>query len=78
MMFPFQGEFLSSTQPYVDPHLTPTTLPPVPPVMKSGNSRMVYLWVTDYVANTAALVYMRAGYLRYNVTADMVSKGLIK
>ncbi len=34
---------------------------------------MLTMWVTDYVANTAILVYKRANYLSYNITSNMAS-----
>jgi len=34
---------------------------------------MVTMWMTDYVANTAILVYKRENYLVYNITSDTVS-----
>ena len=57
-----------------DPEEAPFTPPPLPslPPSSEAECRMVYLWVTDYLANTAAMVYMQAGYLQYNVTPDMV------
>ena len=63
----FQGEFLSVTDPTIEAPFSPSSLPPF---SKSG--KMVSLWVTDYMANTAALVYKRDGYLNYNITPNMV------
>lgn len=62
---------MSVSQPNVKPPFSPSPLPSLPP-SEQAECRMVYLWATDYVANTAALVYMKAGLLRYNVTPDMV------
>ncbi|XP_077015788.1 lipopolysaccharide-binding protein [Tamandua tetradactyla] len=36
------------------------------------HSRMVYFAVSDYVFNTASLVYHEAGYLNFSVTDDMI------
>jgi len=38
------------------------------------SSNMVYVWITDYVANTAGLAYQKAGKLQYKITPDMVSE----
>lgn len=34
--------------------------------------RMVYFAVSDYVFNTASLVYHESGYLNFSITDDMV------
>ena len=49
----------------------PFTPPPLPPVEDVDN-KMVYLWLTEYIANTASWVYQEAGILKYNITPDMV------
>ena len=49
---------------------SPLSAPPLPPLSKAD--RMVYVWLTDYVANTAGYVYQAAGVMAYNVTPDMV------
>ncbi len=46
--------------------------PPILPQYTETPKKMATLWVTDYVANTAILVYKRANYLSYNITPDMV------
>lgn len=61
-----QGEFFSITKPVECPY-TPTPLPSV-----SDSSKMMYLWLTDYIGNSAGFVYQLAGVLDYNVTANMV------
>ena len=66
---------MSVKEPNEEPPFTPSPLPPIPPSSQE-NCRMAYLWATDYVANTASYVYMKAGYLQYNVTPDMVTKSL--
>ena len=33
---------------------------------------MMYVWLTEYLADSAGFVYQQAGILNYNVTADMV------
>lgn len=52
----------------VEAPVTPPTLPAI-----SKTDKMVYVWLTDYVADTAGYVYQVAGKLAYNVTPDMVS-----
>ncbi len=47
---------------------TPSTLPPV----KDGKNRMMYIWLTEYLANTAGFVYQGAGVMQYNITPNMV------
>lgn len=49
----------------------PVTPPPLPAISKTD--RMMYVWLTDYVANTAGYVYQVAGALAYNVTPDKVN-----
>lgn len=61
-----QGEFYSVT----DPVEAPITPPPLPPV--SDANKMMYVWITDYVAKTASLVYQKAGILQYSLTPNMV------
>lgn len=34
--------------------------------------RMMYVCISDYVANTAGMVYQNTGALQYTVTPDMV------
>ena len=62
-----KGEFLSIPHP-VECHCIPSPLPPI-----TSSSKMVYVWLTDYVANSAASVYQMAGVLEYTVTPDMVN-----
>ena len=62
-----QGEFFSVSDP-VEAPFSPSPLPPL-----STTDKMMYFWLTDYVANTAGLVYQKAGYLTYKITPDIVS-----
>ena len=39
----------------------------------SESAKMAYVWLTDYVVNTAGLVYQDAGFLNETVTPSMVS-----
>ena len=57
-----------STPKPVEAPLSPPVLPAV-----SKADKMVYVWLTDYVADTAGIVYQKSGELAYNVTPDMVS-----
>ncbi len=61
-----QGEFFSIAKPVECPY-TPTPLPPF-----TGSSNMMYVWLTEYVADSAGFVYQQAGILNYNVTSNMV------
>ena len=46
---------------------------PLPPVSDGDYSdKMTYVWMTDYVANSAAVVYQKAGLMSYTITDDMV------
>lgn len=63
----FKGEFQSATAPKEAP-FSPAPLPP-----DSESAKMVYVWVTDYLLNTAGLVYQDAGILNETVTPSMVS-----
>ena len=64
-----QGEIFLATDP-VEVPFSPLPLPPV----ADTSSKMAYVWITDYVANTAGLVYQKAGKLQYKITPDMVSE----
>lgn len=63
----FKGEFQSATAPKEAP-FSPAPLPP-----DSESAKMVYVWVTDYLLNTAGLVYQDAGILNETVTPSTVS-----
>ncbi len=66
----YQGEFFSDALPHIEIPFSPLPIPPpLPPLPKMG-----YIWMTDYMINTATLVYGRAGRLdySYNITHDMV------
>ncbi len=52
----------------VESSLSPAALPD-----PSATDKMLYVWFTDYVANTAGEVYQTAGAIKYKVTPDMVS-----
>jgi len=46
---------------------------PVPAMDTTGaSSKMVYMWITDYVINTAGYVFQTIGKLTYNITNDMI------
>jgi len=63
-----KGEIFLATDP-VEAPFSPLPLPPV----ADTSSKMVYVWITDYVANTAGLVYQKAGKLQYKITPEMIS-----
>lgn len=52
----------------------PTEAPfsPAPIPASSDTSRMLFLWITDYVANTAGYVYTEADVLKYTVHANQI------
>lgn len=62
----FKGEFQSTTAPKEAP-FSPAPLP-----TDSESAKMVYIWVTDYLLNTAGLVYQDAGILNETVTPSKV------
>ena len=51
----------------VESGLLPTPLPD-----PSDSNKMLFVWFTDYVANTAGEVYQKAGALEYQLTPDKV------
>ena len=61
-----QGEFFSIAHPVE----APFSAPPLPAI--ASYDKMMYLWLTDYIANTAGVVYQQAGILQVTVTPDMV------
>ncbi|XP_037376989.1 lipopolysaccharide-binding protein [Talpa occidentalis] len=46
----------------------------LPPVMNlpEEHSRMIYFTISNYVFNTASLVYQKAGYLTFSITDDLI------
>lgn len=58
-----KGEFMSVSHPTEAP-FSPNPLP-----SSSESTQMAYVWLTDYVVNTAGLVYQKAGQLAKNVTS---------
>lgn len=67
-----KGEFQSLSHPTE----APFSPPPLPPITESDTSKMMYIWLTEYVVNTAGLVYHETGFLAYNITPDKVPKNL--
>ena len=61
-----QGEFYSIAHPVE----APFTPPPLPPI--ANTTKMIYFWLTDYIAESAGFVYTMAGALQYNITPDMI------
>ena len=66
--FNSKGEFLSIAKP-VEAPISPVQLPAI-----TASDKMMYLWLTDYIANTAGIVYQNAGILQYTLTPDVVGK----
>ncbi|CAI8057853.1 Lipopolysaccharide-binding protein [Geodia barretti] len=61
-----KGEFYSIAHPVE----APFTPPPLPPI--ANTTKMIYFWLTDYIAESAGFVYTMAGALQYNITPDMI------
>jgi lipopolysaccharide-binding protein len=61
-----KGEFISRVHPTEAP-FSPSPLPPV-----SASTRMMYLWLSDYMASTASYVYTQAGVFRYTISPETV------
>ena len=66
----YSGEF----QLISDPEDPPFSPPPLPSPGNGTDDQMISIWFTDYVANTAGLVYHEAGMLNRNITPDAVPK----
>ena len=65
----FQGEFRSRKNPH------PTGLsPPQTPSLLAETDKMVYIKISDYVLNTASLVYHEEGKLRRTIRPEEVRK----
>lgn len=62
MDVPLKGEFKSRRYPHATAMLVPKTIPDFAEVDK-----MVYIWLTDYVFNTASLVFHHEGKLRTTI-----------
>ena len=65
-----KGEFESLADP-TDAPFSPPVLPDI-----NNTNQMIYVWLTEYIANTAGLVYHNVGFFAYNITPDMVPKEL--
>lgn len=65
-----KGEFLSRTKPH-EATISPVALPPV-----GSPVRMLYIWLTTYIANTAGIVYEEAGELKTQITPDEVPSSI--
>ena len=61
-----KGEFLSRAKPQEAP-ISPVSLPGI-----GSTTRMLYIWLTTYIANTAGIVYTDAGKLHVRITPDEV------
>jgi len=69
MDVPLKGEF----KPIGDPRSTAPFVPAALPAFAEVD-KMVYIWLTDYVFNTAGFVYHQQGALRTVITAKDLSK----
>lgn len=69
----YQGEFLSTVLPNIKSPYHSSPLPSAPRDAWVGpKGKMLYLLATEYVVNTAAVVYQRIGMLRFDVKPDSV------
>ena len=59
-----KGEFFNRN----NPKEAPFTPPPLPGVQ--ATDKMLYVWLTDYLADTAGYVYQQAGILQYVMTPE--------
>lgn len=64
----YSGEF----QLISDPQDPPFSPPSLPPPSNEKDHEMMSIWFTDYIANTAGLVYHESGMLSYNITPDSI------
>ncbi|KAI6654703.1 Lipopolysaccharide-binding protein-like [Oopsacas minuta] len=65
-----KGEFFSRTKPH-EASISPVVLPGV-----GSPTRMLYIWLTTYIANTAGIVYDEAGELKTTITPDEVPSSI--
>ena len=49
----------------------PFSPPTLPPVQVEGG-RMLYIWLTDYIPNTAGYVLQQSGWLEYTITPKLI------
>ena len=65
-----KGEFLSRAKPH-EATISPVILPSV-----GSPTRMLYIWLTTYIANTAGIVYDEAGELKAAITPNEVPSSI--
>ena len=53
----------------------PFTPAPFPPVKTDG--RMLYVWLSDYILNSAGYVLQQTGILQYTITQKLIPKNLL-
>lgn len=70
----FQGEF----KPVGNPRATLAQFVPAPLPSLAEMDKMVYIWLTDYVFNTASFVYHQQRALRTVITPNDVRETLIR
>ena len=56
--------------PFADAPFLP---PPLPEISSNTTDKMLYLWITDHVANTAGYIFQKGNALKYNIKPDIVS-----
>ena len=72
---PLQGEILIQSDP-TNPPFTPPPLPD-PSEEKFPGSKMIYLVISKYVAESASYAFWKAGQMTYNLsTTDVMGKPL--
>ncbi len=65
-----KGEVFAAGSPHTE---APFTVPVIP--SDPDTSRQMFLWITDYMLETAGYVYYKAGLMAYNVTKDKLPPG---
>ena len=73
-VYSFQGEF----KPVGDPRATLALFVPAPLPPLKKMDKMVYIWLTDYVFNTASFVYHQQRALRTVIKPNDVRETLIR
>ena len=66
-----KGEFMSRTKPE-EATFSPVSLPAI----GTTTNKMLYIWLTTYIANTAGVVYQKAGILKVQITPDEVPSNI--
>ena len=64
-----KGAFQAASQQIQIP-FSPAAFPPV-----QVNGRMLYVWLSDYILNSAGYVFQQTGLLQYTITPKLIPKG---